>query len=172
MKPRFKWYILPIFLTSVIACDPVVVKETNTNNNAQTINVVEDSANNSLTENEAPINKQKTVYVTALDNDSDMGNAAAAHGVLNIKNDCLYMDDLLLVVDSPYITWTQNPFTISDINKFVFEIGDTVFIGGSQADYEKMTSFDSDWKNPPLATCKAEKIWLMNGITKPQENQL
>lgn len=170
MKPKFTWYMVPVLLISVIACDPVVEKAT-TNHNAQKIDVANDSANNSLTENEAPINKQ-TVYVTALDVNSDMGNAAAAYGVLNIKNGCLYMDDLLLVVSIPHITWTQAPFTISGFNKKSFKIGDTVFIGGSQADYKNMASFGSDWKNPPLATCKAEKIWLMNGIDIPQENPL
>lgn len=166
MKPKFKWHMLSVFLIFVIACDPVV-KETNTDPNTQTIKVVDESAANKPTENEAPTSKQQMVYVTALDVDSNMGDAAAAHGVLNTKNGCLYMDDLLLVVSSPHITWTQDPFTISDINKLVFEIGDTVLIGGSQADYQNMASFASDWKNPPLATCKAEKIWLMNGISTP-----
>lgn len=164
MKPKFKWYMVPVFLIAVIACDPVV-KKTNTNDNTQTINVINESAVSKPTENEAPIHKEQTVYVTALDVDSNMGNAAAAHGVLNTKNGCLYMDDLLLVVSSPHITWTQDPFTISDFSKGGFKIGDTVFIGGSQADYENMVSFASDWKNPTLATCKAEKIWLMNGIS-------
>ena len=171
MKPKFKWYMVPIFMISVTACDPVV-EETNSNNNAQAIKVVDESAANKPTENEASTRKQQTVYVTALDVDSDIGDAAAAHGVLNIKNGCLYMDDLLLVVSSPHITWTQAPFTISDINEFIFEIGDTVLVGGSQADYENMASFDSDWKNPPLATCKAEKIWLMNGINIPRADLL
>ena len=155
-----------VFLISVIACDPVVEK-TNTNDNTQTINVINGSATNKPTENKAPTSKQQTVYVTALDVDLNMGNAAAAHGVLNTKNGCLYMDDLLLVVSSPHITWTQDPFTISDFSKGFFKIGDTVFIGGSQADYKNMASFASDWKNPPLVSCKAEKIWLMNGISIP-----
>lgn len=171
MKPKFKWYILPIFLTSVIACDPVVEK-TNTDHNAQTTTMENESTSNKPTKNEAPSRKQQTVYVTALDDGSDMGNAAAAHGVLNIRNGCLYMDDLLLVVSSPHITWTQDPFTISDINKFVFEIGDTVLIGGSQYDYENMSSFSSDWKNPPLATCIVDKVWLMNGINIPRADLL
>lgn len=164
MKPKFKWHMLLVFLICVIACDPVV-KETNTDPNTQTINVVDESATSKPTENEVPIRKQRTVYVTALDVGSNMGNAAAAHGVLNTKNGCLYMDDLLLVVSSPHITWTQDPFTISDINKLIFEIGDTVLMGGSQADYKNMASFASDWKNPPLSTCKAKKIWLMNGVS-------
>ncbi|SJM36807.1 hypothetical protein A1019T_00774 [Psychrobacter pasteurii] len=114
MKPKFKWYMVPILLISFIACDPVI-EMTNTNHNAQTIKVEDESAANKPTENEAPTRKQQTVYVTALDVDSDMGDATAAHGVLNTKNSCLYMDDLLLVVSSPHITWTQDPFTISDM---------------------------------------------------------
>lgn len=164
MKPKFKWHMLSVFLICVIACDPVV-KETNTDPNIQTINVVDESAANKPTENEASTSKQQMVYVTALDVDSNIGNAAAAHGVLNTKNGCLYMNELLLVVSSPHITWSQDPFTISDINKLVFEIGDTVLIGGSQADYKNMASFADDWKNPPLPTCKAKNIWLMNGIS-------
>ena len=158
MTLRFKWYMVPVFLISVIACDPVVEK-TNTIRNESAINI--------HSKNEASMRKQKTVYVTALEVDSNIGNAAAAHGVLNTKNGCLCMDDLLLVISSPHITWTQDPFTISDFNKGGFKIGDTVFIGGSQADYKNLASFSVDWKNPPLAACKAEKIWLMNGISTP-----
>lgn len=171
MEVRFKWYMVLVLLTSVIGCDPVV-EETNSNNNAQTIKVVDKNAANKPTGNEVPVDKQQMVYVIALNANSNMGDAAAARGVLNTKNGCLYMDDILLVVNSPYITWTQDPFTISDINKFVFEIGDTVLVGGSQSDFESISLFGSDWENPPLATCKAEKVWLMNGITKPQENPL
>ena len=52
MEPKFKWYMVPILLISVTACDPVVEK-TNSNNNAQTIKVVDESAANKPTENEA-----------------------------------------------------------------------------------------------------------------------
>ena len=151
-------------LLVVTGCDSTI-KETNPN--AQPNTMRNESTNNNHTKNEAPMRNQPTVYVTAFDVDSNAGNAAAAHGVLNTKNGCLYMDDLLLVVSSPHITWTQDPFTISNFGKGGFKVGDTVFIGGSQADYKNLASFSVDWKNPPLATCKAEKIWLMNSISTP-----
>ena len=49
MKPKFKWYMVPILLISVIACDPVI-EMTNTNHNAQTIKVEDESAANKPTE--------------------------------------------------------------------------------------------------------------------------
>lgn len=84
MKPKFKWYMVPIFMISVTACDPVVEK-TNSNHNAQTIKVEDESAANKPTENEAPTRKQQTVYVTALDVDSDMGCRCGSWGIEHKK---------------------------------------------------------------------------------------
>ena len=73
-------------LVVITGCDSIM-KETNPN--PQTNTMKNESVTNKFTANEAPMRKQKTVYVTALEVDSNIGNAAAAYGVLNTKNGCL-----------------------------------------------------------------------------------
>ena len=108
--------------------------------------------------------RQAPVYVTALNVSSNEGDAAATKGVLNVQHGCLYLDDRLLVVNSAYIRWTQEPFMIKDGDKPALSIGERALVGGSSATYQSMRSFTQPWQQPPKPECVAERVWLMNSV--------
>ena len=158
--------MVSVLLLFTIGCHPFTYKEGATDHDKQVTIEDETQPVSTNTQNQATTSSQPAVYVTAINTDSNVGNAAAANGVLNVKNDCLYMGDFLLIISSPDIIWTQHPFTIADGRKGTFRIGDAVLIGGSEMSEKSMDALDTDWKTPPLATCNADKIWLMNSIDK------
>lgn len=109
------------------------------------------------------------VHVAALDVDTNVGNAAALQGLLNINKGCLFIYDYLVVVQNPYLIWEQNPFIIYNKNSGKhFGIGDTVTVGGSSIQYSALNLDNqvvaNEWQSPPVSSCTADKVWLMNNI--------
>lgn len=142
-------------VTLITACQPDI----SANNQAKSATEV------TTQETKAPMND---VYVTAIKTDSNEGNAAAARGVLNIKNDCLFIDDMLVVISTPYLHWKQNPFVITNqVNGIEFKIGDIVEVGGSSSPATTLATLNdapNQWQNPPKSSCQADKIWLTHNI--------
>ena len=158
-------YIALTCLLFLSACKPMDNSAENTDNG---INKLADVTAEVTTSTQNDLQQQAPVYVTAYNSDADAGNAAALEGVLTVKNGCLHVNDTLLIVQSPYIRWQQNPFILTDGNQSQFKIGDKVVVGGSL--YEgKLTDFQVDWKQPPLPECLANDVWHMTTITTIDE---
>ena len=166
MISKAYFYIMLTFLLFLTACKPI-------DNSAENINSESDGKAKIADDNknDTPIqlhSEQAPVYVTAYNSDADTGDAAALEGVLTVKNGCLHVNDILLIVQSPYITWQQDPFILTDGNQSQFKIGDHVVVGGSL--YKgKLTDFQVDWKQPPLPECLANEVWHMVGISTVDE---
>lgn len=159
------FYISLTSLLFLIACKPIGNTAENTNNNSKkTANVTGEVA----TSKQNDLEQQAPVYVTAYNSDADAGDAAALEGVLTVKNGCLHVNDMLLIVQSPYITWQQDPFILTDGNQSQFKIGDHVVVGGSL--YKgSLTDFQVDWKQPPSPECMTNEVWHMTTITTIDE---
>lgn len=111
------------------------------------------------------ITSKANVYVTAIEADSNLGNAAAYQGILNIKNNCLFIDDMLVVIQTPYLKWRQDPFIIyNELNKEEMRIGDMVEAGGSSFEYSSLNFNDTKWQNLNNINCKFQKIWLTSNM--------
>lgn len=154
-----KYGLLLVVLT-ISACQPI--------NDTQTQS---QPSNNDIAANTKTIvsinaqdNNHLPVYVTALDVSSNEGNAAASEGVLNIQHGCLYVDDMLLIIASPYIRWTNAPFAISDGDRAAVSLGKRVIVGGSSTTYQNILTFGTPWQQPPKTECVAERAWLANSI--------
>lgn len=113
---------------------------------------------------DAEVDAQDPVYVMALQAASNTGDAAAAHGVLNVQNGCLYIDDMLLIVTSPIVHWEQQPFVIENDRAERLVLGDRVLVGGSSMTYQHMIAAKIPWTYPPKPSCQAQRVWLMNSI--------
>ena len=110
------------------------------------------------------VDDQTPVYVMALQAASNTGDAAVAHGVLNVQNGCLYIDDMLLIITSPLVHWEQQPFVIENGRAERLVLGDRVLVGGSSMAYQSMMAAKISWTYPPKPTCQAHRVWLMNSI--------
>lgn len=168
-KGRF--YIALASLSLLAACHPIDAgTPIKSDENEQIVSIADDAADSVSIIKEHNRKEQGPVYVTAFNTDSNEGDAAALEGVLNVQNGCLYIDDTLIIVRSPYITWQQNPFIMSDSGGGEFRIGDKVVIGGSfYTNNTDLLARQNDWKNPPLKACIENDVWLMNGITTSDE---
>ena len=103
------------------------------------------------------------VHVTAIKTDSNLGDSSTFQGTLHIKNNCLYIDDMLIVMQTPYLRWKQNPFTIyNQLNGQNIKINDHVEVGGSSTKYSSLNSKSIKWQNIPDNACKSERVWLTN----------
>ncbi|GAA0311795.1 hypothetical protein [Psychrobacter aestuarii] len=151
---------LLISTLTISACQPINDAQTqsqpsNTDTAANTKTIVSTTTQD---------NNHPPVYVTALDVSSNEGNAAASEGVLNIQHGCLYVDDMLVIIASPYIRWTDAPFTITDGDRVAVRLGERVVVGGSSTTYQNILTFDTPWQQPPKTKCVAERAWLANSI--------
>ena len=165
MISKAYFYIALACLLFLSACKPMDNRAENTNDDSNKSAGVTAEV---TTSTQLDLQQQAPVYVTAYNSDADAGNAAALEGVLTVKNGCLHVNDTLLIVQSPYIRWQQNPFILTDGNQSQFKIGDKVVVGGSL--YEgKLTDFQVDWKQPPLPECLANDVWHMTTITTIDE---
>lgn len=165
----FKVYFY-IALTSLLfltACKPIVNTVENTDSESKkAANIIDNSE--SATPKQLNSEQQAPVYVTAYNSDANAGNAAALQGVLTVKSGCLHVNDILLIVQSPYIKWQQNPFILTDGNQSQFKIGDNVVVGGSLYKGD-IKDFQVNWKQPPLPECLANEVWHMTTITTIDE---
>ena len=108
---------------------------------------------------------ENKVYVTAIETDSKDGDSAAYSGTLNVINDCLFIDDMLIVVTNPNLEWQQNPFIIHNKgNNEKFKLGDVVTVGGSSTNYSIVNQRDIQWKNSPNSNCKSKRVWLTGNM--------
>ncbi len=131
------------------------------------------SSNNGPAELEVPTlsseqideNTMDRVHVTAIKTDSNLGDSSTFRGTLHIKNNCLYIDDMLVVMQTPYLRWKQNPFTIyNELNGQDIKINDHVEVGGSSAEYSSLNFKSIKWQNIPDNACKSERVWLTNSM--------
>lgn len=165
MISKAYFYIVLTFLLFLTACKPIDNSAENTNDDSKK---PADVTGEVATSTHLDLEQQAPVYVTAYNSDADAGDAAALEGMLTVKNGCLHVNDILLIVQSPYITWQQDPFILTDGNQSQFKIGDHVVVGGSL--YKgKLTDFQVDWKQPPLPECLANEVWHMVGISTVDE---
>ncbi|MDO4224033.1 MAG: hypothetical protein Q4D05_08440 [Acinetobacter sp.] len=104
---------------------------------------------------------QQAVFVAHLPKLDEVGDAAALIGTLNEQNNCLYINQHLVVVAGIHIQWQEKPFWIGHHLGEKFSLGDSVHAGGSEIPYS--TAND----NSPNQRCQAEKIWLLHSISKP-----
>ena len=165
MMSKAYFYIALTCLLSLTACKPMDNRAENTSNGS---NKSADVTAEVTTSTQNDLQQQAPVYVTAYNSDADAGDAAAFEGVLTVKNGCLHVNDMLLIVQSPYITWQQDPFILTDGNQSQFRIGNHVVVGGSL--YKgNLTDFQVDWKQPPLPECMTNEVWHMTTITTIDE---
>lgn len=105
---------------------------------------------------------QPYVFVAHTIQKDEVGNAALFSGVLNEKDGCLYIDDLLVIVHGVYVTWQNQPFWISDSNGKRYSLGDKVSVGGSQHKYpQDETGYNL---NALTGKCTAKNVWLAHSI--------
>lgn len=128
--------------------------------NVATNNEPQRAGENSQKVDETP-QKAPSVFVAHVTNRQPVGNAALYTGVLNAKNGCLYIDDLLVVVTGTQVVWQAEPFWIDNHRGERFVLGDTVSVGGSQSNKP------TDYINSPTGSCVADKAWLLLNIDKP-----
>lgn len=152
---RIKAFFGIIFM-ALLGCQPK-----NTNNNHQSNELTSQNEMPKEIEIIPPAQQPNSIFVAHLPKLEKMGNAALFTGTLNNKNGCLYIDDYLLVVAGIYVKWQNEPFWIGNSQGEQFQLGDRVSLGGSQIDYNTM------YDNSLNKKCKADKIWLTHGVTKP-----
>lgn len=152
MEISLKQYLVLLFIFFITACQP---QNPQNNQNSE----LEDSHASDQQE------MMKEVYVTAIEVDSNIGNAAASRGILNLKNNCLFIDDMLIVIQTPYLTWKQNPFVMyNEFSKDEMRVGDMVEVGGSSTEGSSLDSEDIKWRSSPKAACEYQRVWLANNM--------
>lgn len=85
-------------------------------------------------------------------------------GVLVKHGNCLYIEDHLIMIQAEDLSFTDEPLALKDENKQIsFQVGDKVTLGGFSGLYSGLMDNDigsySEFKNPYLYECEAEKIW-------------
>lgn len=155
MVVKLKQYLILLPILFITACQPQ-------NSFNSEYSELEDS--HSPNEQEAK-EIMREVYVTAIETDSNLGNAAAYRGILNVKDNCLFIDDMLIVIQTPYLKWQQDPFVIhNESNSDEMRIGDMVEVGGSSSKSSLLDSEDIKWEYPPNTNCKSQRVWLVSNM--------
>lgn len=142
-----KLILIFIAIASLVGC-----YETTNPSNDKVSNVIDES--------------HKKVYVAATSDQSVEGDAAMLTGRLNVRNDCLFIDNYLIIVQGKNIHWEQNPFNIYS-GESKFSLNDYVSAGGSAVDTESLKEIEKrNLVEIIPQECQATKGWILINISK------
>ena len=113
-------------------------------------------------ENKGKVKNEPNIYVAFVSSSTNIADSSIMSGVLNIKDNCLYLNDYLLVFQTPYISWNQNPFYIKNDKQEKINIGSKVLVGGSVAKLSEISN--ANWLDALPKNCDTKKYWYANSI--------
>lgn len=106
------------------------------------------------------------VYVASTSNQSVEGDAAMLTGRLNVRNNCLFINDYLIIVQGKDIHWEQNPFNLYS-GEAKFNLNDYVSAGGSAVDAESLKEIEEKNLVEVIPQeCQTAKGWVLINISK------
>ncbi|MBE0407110.1 hypothetical protein ACT3TI_09735 [Psychrobacter sp. AOP22-C1-22] len=152
-------FILASFL--LIACQP---EAHNNSNDTPNSSLEVDMDSKIMSDDEEAGDNVKMAPITEQDDyvESDFDTMK---GLINKKGKCLYIDDYLILIQTESLSFNEDISALYDEeNQVSFGIGDTVTLGGFSIDYSDLMDNDmgssTEWKNPYLYDCQADKVWI------------
>lgn len=154
-------YIFILAILLLVACQP----ETSNNPNDTSDSNLEINENYKIMNNDKEVGENVNTMSTNEQDNQPEDNFDAITGSINKKGKCLYIDNYLILIQNESLSFNDNISALYDKdNQVSFEIGDTLTLVGFSMDYSDLMENDmgsnTEWKNPYLYECQADKVWI------------
>lgn len=115
------------------------------------------------TENAAKIEPESSIYMAQRNYDPDGFNDALLTGTLQVKNDCLFVGDALVIWPRLYTLDESGdvPTVLDESGEVVFRVGEKAYLGGSGTDNNR-SWFLERLIEPIPEWCDFQEIWNMS----------
>lgn len=152
-------FVLASFL--LVACQPEASNDLKNIPNSS----IKADIDSKITSDNKEVGDNTEMIPTVEKNDDIENDFDVMTGVVNKKGKCLYINDHLILIQTEHLSFSENITALYDENNQTsFRVGDTITLGGLPAHYSDLIDNDlgsaTEWKNPYLFECEADKLWL------------